>query len=203
MLPLYFERLHKWIVLRGLVHKTPFNLQKKQPFLHLFCARRKWQERNRCSLAFQARKQFSTCKAWSSHILIIFYVREREEKNVLSRLPTLILFSLLIPWLTLIATRGHIHCLPCSVTHSLIYFFTFVPVRRWGMVVCDCRLYWILFVRKTLRWKFNYMKVMVSSVRILVFQSTLMSNYLEAKVPYAFWILKTKFGLVLTKARIR
>ena len=178
MLPLYFERLHKWIVLRGLVHKTPFNLQKKQPFLHLFCARRKWQERNRCSLAFQARKQFSTCKAWSSHILIIFYVREREEKNVLSRLPTLILFSLLIPWLT-------------------------VPVRRWGMVVCDCRLYWILFVRKTLRWKFNYMKVMVSSVRILVFQSTLMSNYLEAKVPYAFWILKTKFGLVLTNARLR
>ena len=47
------------------------------------------------------------------------------------------------------------------------------------------------------------MKVMVSSVRILVFQSTLMSNYLEAKVSYAFSILKTKFGLVLTKARIR
>lgn len=95
------------------------------------------------------------------------------------------------------------YCLPCSATHSLIYFFTFVPVRRWGMVVCDCRLYWILFVRKTLRWKFNYMKVMVSSVCILVFQSTLMSNYLEAKVSYAFSILKTKFGLVLTKARIR
>lgn len=49
----------------------------------------------------------------------------------------------------------------------------------------------------------NYMKVMVSSVFILVFQSTLMSNYLEAKVFYAFSILKTNFGLVLTKARIR
>lgn len=58
-------------------------------------------------------------------------------------------------------------------------------------------------VLKALRWKFNYMKVMVSSVCILVFQSTLMSNYLEAKVSYAFSILKTKFGLVLTKARIR
>lgn len=24
-----------------------------------------------------------------------------------------------------------LYCLPCSATHSLIYFFTFVPVRRW------------------------------------------------------------------------
>lgn len=185
------------MVLRGLVHKTPFTLQKKQPFLHLFCAGRKWQERIRCSLAFQARKQFSTCKAWGSHILIIFYVREREA-------PSHAYFVFFADTMTDTDCDTWAHyCLPCSATHSLIYFFTFVPVRRWGMVVCDCRLYWILFVRKTLRWKFNYMKVMVSSVCILVFQSTLMSNYLEAKVSYAFSILKTKFGLVLTKARIR
>lgn len=153
-------------------------------------------------LRFKQENSFQPAKPEAAIFWLYFTSGKEKRKMRFRAFPRLFCF---LCWYHDWHWLRHVGTLLFALQRDTLFdiFFHFCSSQKMGMVVCDCRLYWILFVRKTLRWKFNYMKVMVSSVCILVFQSTLMSNYLEAKVSYAFSILKTKFGLVLTKARIR